>query len=368
MVSIRRASARLTQLAVCGIFRAADPLNDYLSNALSRLPGVGPTDNDANDAMADMFCPEDATDVPTITFPSPPFTGGQCPVEYTVRVVNDRFINGSLAQEGEEIIAPFGVLGPITSIAFNASSSKVKINYGGGLSTEIPTGSQPGGTSRTNLRGITVTRRDGQADTCGSLPAPGRPNFTTNIIYDNSNGVEINAPVTVSFQVPIIGVNGNLSIPLSIVGPSINLSPTFNFSTGDVTFGLDLGDRTGEGCDPPFDPPDVPEAPGEPAGEPQRFFRAMIVVSTGDLENSIATTLPAGNGVNLYGPRLGTLSIRVRIGKTFAFLPDISIKHVRQLVIIPENFVGNGYAAHPIPGVNFELFPVYLRNYNAPDQ
>jgi hypothetical protein len=60
--------------------------------------------------------------------------------------------------------------------------------------------------------------------------------------------------------------------------------------------------------------------------------------------------------------------MRIRIGAENAWLPDISIKHTRQLVIVPENFVANGYAAQPIAGVSFALYPVYLKNYNAPDQ
>lgn len=389
MATLRGASRKLTQAAICGLLRAGDVPADFFNKSISKLPGFGPYDPGINDAFKDMVCPEVPEPPPNINFPAPQFAGGQCPVQYDVTfdVVceNTSFSTGEVQFEytcrvGRRLTGPIGnVILPGTlsgGLSFNQTPEVLITHNGGqviGLSGSV-LGTPPSRNNGNNqavgpIVMSSIVRVDGLPDNCGSLPTPpGDPSYSTNLPYTDSDGIERNPPVTVVYLPPLIGGNGSLSFPIRIDGPNFSLNPAFDFGTGDTNFNLPLGDGDGGCCEPGTEPPPnlpPPEAGEEP--EETRYFRALVVVSTGQTETTTATEISAGQGVSLFIPRLGTVSIRVRVGKgQFAFLPDIAIKHKRQLVVIPENFVGNGYAAQPIPGVSFELFPLYLKNYNDP--
>lgn len=198
-----------------------------------------------------------------------PFSGGQCPVNYTVEVrgtVNVRDCGtGNITFTGQGFNASAGIRGPISGLrlvgtgggACGPTGSEVRGTNGLGQPFSFP---GLNGTSASNTvfyTGVTFTllRDDGQQDTCGDPPPevtqpqpepdPTPPPFRFNPIP----GIDIPIDVT-------IAPDGKIGI---------------NFGVGDVTIDpfadrTDGGGDDGGGGGPPTPPPGDVGAPGTPVG------------------------------------------------------------------------------------------------------
>lgn len=222
------------------------------------------------------FCPEN----PPPPEP-PPFTGGQCPTNYTVRNrCNLVYRQGSFDAPPFNAVVEYifyNVPGPITTTYYGFPPSST---FGGNstpkimgddyiiISSEVPGGNYIAysyNTVETNSI-INVVRSDGLPDNCGSLPtsyptsnppAPGDekydvditnptggPSFTLPLIW---NDVDFNFPITFKVE-----NNPEINIEVNFDGTDINFGPSPTSPDGTPKF-------VGPGSNPVYSPSDNPE-------------------------------------------------------------------------------------------------------------
>lgn len=206
----------------------------------------------------DMMCQDPADDPPG---PEVPFTGGQCPVRYTV-VVNFSAAGGAPGLPPANFNVTLRPYGPIRGLRITA-------NGGGGKSLDligaeffdpniqavynVTTWTDSAYSGETGTI-VSLTREDGQPDECGDpppewpdvMPEPGDLTFVTNI---NIDGVDVSVPVII----PTINFN-----------PNFNFQPQFTVDIGGVRVTIDLG-----GIDFSFDPTiNLPRIPSGPDPRP----------------------------------------------------------------------------------------------------
>ena len=127
-----------------------------------------------------LFAPKPTTLSPTYV---PPFTGGQCPVNYDVTYQIYRTdLEGNEYTAGASTLQFLGAIGNIRVVkgAMTSSNGLVSISFsletGAGLRGLSATNSTTG-TGISNGRGVvlSVSRSDGQPDNCGNLGNPNPP-------------------------------------------------------------------------------------------------------------------------------------------------------------------------------------------------
>ena len=243
---------------------AADFLCDAYATAADAIIG-GPLDNPGArfaDGLARRICAPRNKLPPNP--PAPPFTGGQCPVDYLVTSAAQ--VNGSLVSQTTFTVR--GPVGPIYTLSQSGSPDfKVTGFYSrdsnGGLvrndkrSQEAQSFAEQGVTTVI----LNVVRSDSQPDNCGN---PG-PTYTGKI------------PTIPSLRDtrpwPIPGVNIPVDIEITPVKfePGINIKPEFNINVGGVQVKFDItGAKINIG--PQFNfPPQLPpgQDPRVPAPTPE---------------------------------------------------------------------------------------------------
>lgn len=250
---VLRNNANAAAELVCGI---------YEQYPTGILPSIGSTPiSELTDAMLRNLCR------PRGQLPAPrqvPFSGGQCPcVNYNVdySLTNS---NGVTFSSGTTMI------GPVTSVAieqtgFNGSGEvQVGVRTRGGsaacggprVSTDLA-----GSTPPLTINSISVTRQDGQPDSCGS-PAPqytepaSQTNFNTTV---NISAGGVTVPVSVTF-IP------TLFAPVNIFRPELNVDVggiNVNFQLDGVRFSPTVNINS------PITLPRVDPRPLPPAGRNQ---------------------------------------------------------------------------------------------------
>lgn len=188
---------------------------------------------------------------------APPFRGGQCPVNYTVRADRYSLLTGALSQAGQVLTG--SILGPLSFAANPSSPPPGGCPVGGG---EYDPGSRIVGAGGVILslsgsgcssfhpqfRNVQVTRNTAGADNCGTLPPDivgPRPDPTPT------------GPGPIRFN-PGPSVDVDISVEVNIDG-----TLTINVGTGPVTIDPFADPApTGGGGGDPGDPTD----PGSPGG------------------------------------------------------------------------------------------------------
>lgn len=302
---------------------------------------------------AGYFC-----NTPPVPLPAVNFTGGQCLTEYNVQGTVDRYINGNLAQQDQVYQVGYGLAGPIQSVGYNQRGDKILVIHGGGIQTEIPSGTQAGGTSLQGLRNVLVTRRDGGLDNCGDPTADVEPmspadrEITINVGGDNAQLAVGNG---------ILQVNGDVTAPIRINSPNFDFTGELVLNKGDINLnfgGVDprvpcVPDEPGTDLPPPDDtepPPDNPEENGNMIG--------VIVVTQSIDASAQVTRVPQGDNPDIIVPKLGYVSFRIRVGDTYAWTEDIPIKVERQYVHVPGGVSAVAVAGTPRMGVTWVITPV----------
>lgn len=323
--------------------------------------------------------------------PQPPFTGGQCPVFYRVRLNINAKDNQGNDDPNVSYYNPYEkvVLGAITSIGVEQSGNQKTV-----IVRAQPTPAAPGGVtaySTFNMSFYTsvtatvhsIVRVDNQPDNCGDPPpnpVPPPDNSTTQIdvTYNDNDGVEINVPVFAVFAPVFIDVNAELNIPIRLsFSPSFNASfnASFNFSTGDVNFNFSNTNVSGggntanptpdcfsdDGNDPGV-PDDVPTPTEPPPSEPpedetQGVLRGVIVTSTYVADP--ITEIFQDENPNIFIPRLGNVQFLFRIGNKLAWSADIPVRNKRQFIPCPWDGGAIDVKGTPVQNVEFSLTKVY---------
>lgn len=261
-------SSLISQLAdaaaeqICGLYGKSP------SSIVRTIPfGSGTIDN-SRPILSDLC--ENIAPLPPL--PAPPFSGGQCPVAYDVNVaVSAHVINNGQTQPANSSASTICV-GPVTSvftrdvgqavssgdpsgrlvqiIAFCQGSNN-PISFPGtppGQQAALVGGSQP---FAYDSHTVSVVRRDGQPDSCGSLPPDYPPPSATVDDLDgttviNLPGSNVTVPVRVvptfaptanifkpEFNVNVGGINVNISAGGFTFSPTVQIQPNVNFPVND---------------------------------------------------------------------------------------------------------------------------------------
>lgn len=171
-----------------------------------------------------------------------PFSGGQCPVLYTVitsatATVRNLNTNQTFDVQYEptnngNLLGPLGpVSEEVVNVPINSQTLVVGMQTANGGVTLGQFATQNDRRIESFDVTYTVTRQDGQPDTCGNPPAVGVPG--TAPVYnfgDTYIDGDTNIPVTINL--PDINLDGTLNIPINVGGIQINF-PGWDASESD---------------------------------------------------------------------------------------------------------------------------------------
>lgn len=295
---------------------------------------------------------------------TPAFTGGQCPVPYSVSISWTRELSVVQPPDGTLLdprTATVTVAGAIEGLRVNnqPNIAQLFLKHAGTETTIDSFGVTPAGDSRIINATITsVTRPDGLPDNCGNPPVtppvytPGSNSYTTNVTYNDNEGTEITIPVVIALGYATFNANAEVTIPVNLdfeLNPELNFNAEFNFNTGEVTPDIrnpsaprppSCTDPNGFEPDPtiPSPPPEIPDAespdtPPDAPTERETIINACIVTvaAPGDNESVI---FQDGNP-DIYVPALGYVQFKIRVGSTSAWTGDIPVKCKRQFIVCP---------------------------------
>lgn len=332
-----------------------------------------------------------ACDLPPPSTTAPPFTGGQCVIDYRVDIAFEYSINANASSPTYTPGTDFKnfVPGPITGIRVvttgGGTGKQIVADRNGGTTSFFGVSGSAGSVDIRNARITSVTPNSGGTpDNCGNPPAvrppytPGDNTVGDTITYVNSNNTTVNVPVVVAFGYAQINANAQITIPFTLnatLNAPVNVSGEINLSTGDINFGGGNPGSTSGGCrESPdnFKPDDtLPEPPsGIGTGDPdppidpekpqlRKQIRGAIVTTT-TVPPGI-TVIPQGDNPDVYAPDVGVVSFLVSVGGERAWTEDIRIKNQRQFV--PLAWDGGAVQVRGTPriGGEFIVTPVYVK-------
>jgi hypothetical protein len=279
----------------------------------------------------------------------PPYTGGQCAVQYLVKTSGQR--KDGLSPWTDVEVA---VIGPLGEIAFSKPGDGfgVFIRNGAGNLQAISPYTTPFNEVILTA-GPTVRRPNNAPDTCGDPPPVFKPsggptyNFGDNVSVTNNDGSVTN----VSVGAPSVSLNGELNIPVNVGGVSVNLgggSPEVGPAATKPTQAkppIDGGDNDENGGD--FPPED---------GTFEYIGAIVEILSTPAGEGSIVGTFPN----TIYPRTVGNARLKLAVGGQ-DFLPvNHQIREDILTLIRPEEGikVKGCIVQFPEPGFTYQVTPL----------
>lgn len=206
--------------AVGSVFCAGARGSDWVAGLLSGTPLNNSGIQEAVDRYRAFACGEDVPNDPLDTGSPPSFSGGQCPVSYSVTILADQFFrsDGSYRNTSSNTAVRVGAIGePYLTSENGFSDVAVKIpEQDGSVVGSVLTLGASVQASRFfgNVRISSITRVDGLPDDCGDLP-PSRPEpieeyeELVDITYDDPLGNSVSIPgVPLKFFKPCINLDG----------------------------------------------------------------------------------------------------------------------------------------------------------------
>lgn len=308
-------------------------------------------------------------DVPATPYPPAetiPFAGGQC-VGTVYALTVDVIRNGIPTTFTNTVIGPIGTPryevdgGRHRGRWYDPSGENVIWTFDS-ISTGFP---QP------SIESFGINSVVSGPDDCGDLPPtpspppdPGSNIFTPDVEYDPGTGPVV-LPTTVTFALPIVNINGNLTVPFTIDGLTFALDGELSVTTGDINFNFGGGTSVSDLCCL-ADIVDeiIPDLPTDDPPENDEFYPRIVavVVTTTAIDSDIrASTIGQENGPDFYHARLGNIHFNVgRRGKRI-WTQDIPVRNARQLIVCPVDYGAASVVGDPIQGVTWTLTPLYRR-------
>lgn len=338
---------------------------------------------------AARFLHNQVCNTPPPAEPDPPFSGGQCAVQYDVTVQITR-ASGTI--QNPFTVGTVRVNGPVGSAGFLSGAGNSTLVF---VNASPVGGSPPGrysvGSVATNFGGgenvnaayiINIVRVDGQPDNCGDPPpvippyTPGSNSVTNNVNYTDEGGNNITIPVVVAFGYAKVDVNGTLNIPFTLnldITPTANITGNFNLNTGDVTYNAGNPALPPANCggnsddfspDPDNPPPNSPDNPDEPDPNPdpdKPQTRKLLVgcLVTVSQASGDCTTLFQGQNPDVFIPDTGLVSFKVSVGGFVGWTEDIRVKNARQFIPCPWRGGAIDVSGTPRNGTVMTVTPVY---------
>lgn len=321
----------------------------------------------------------------------PPFTGGQCPVTYTVTTTYTRTVSG--APQAPQQNTFFNIPGTIkgTESFTEGTTVGVRLVFG------IP--GNPSGTAKSNIVSISnavpnniaiassgivsVVRTDGLPDNCGDPPGiEVEPNpdplvDDPDITYDNDEGDEVTNNFTLVFSPAFLNVFNEVTIPVNIVNnddDNFVINANLNLINGDVNFyggnpsyppGSNRPPKDGfkPANDLPDTPPDLPDLlpppfPVDNNPEAVEIIAACVVTVT-DINPNISAIFQ-GDNPTIFAPNLGYINFAIPVGDSIAWTSDIAVKNQRNFIVCEWEAGAIDVSGTPRPGVEWEITPIYL--------
>jgi len=304
----------------------------------------------------------------------PPFTGGQCPgVNYVarVRVTNPGPLGNCQESVFDTALNGIGP-GPISGTQVNTTPNpdgRVTYRFGfvgpGGFSEFTQTTVTPS-CGEASFGVLTVQRADGQPDTCGN-PTPSTPPFppdgdtvSIDITYVNNEGDNVTELGDLVIFAPVVIAPVTVVAPVRIDLPDVSfngnivLSPDFSVELQPPSFRRGPGDTD---APPPPENPDT--SPATPQDDSSRRIVGAIATVTSDPSDGLATEVASADGPDLFVPRMGTLSFRIRAAESLSWTAPFDIKTTRQFIPAPENVQALDAVASPNPNYSIAVTLVY---------
>ena len=315
--------------------------------------------------------------------PPPPFTGGQCPVAYTVTYTTEvrtstlstcgNFFNPQprtgLIPSGA-VLGPIGplreVITPITpnstrdsrqSIEVTTGSGLRRVNLGGDAFRDFAASCGPS----YRISNFAVARVDGLPDDCGSLPPvfppPAPIEIDIDVIYNIDDGTEVTVTIPFIYAPITTDINGFFRIPFTFefgdidFSGNVRLEPNFN-----VTINPPTGPR---GIDSPLT--DLPGPEDEIPVEPSTFAERIVgvVVQSRLVGEQQLTTIATTDIPQILAPRCGSVKFGYLISDRSFWSPDIDIKDLNCFIPCPFSQGADTVAASPAPGVVLNYVPIF---------
>lgn len=321
--------------------------------------------------------------------PLPPtFTGGQCPINYTVNVQWNRkaVVAFQCVDSGTEFGQQFFVLGPITglTVEYSDGAAGLYITHGAGGTQRrqvyLYSGTNDCPAQFTSYSITSVVPPPGTPDTCGDPPPiipPPVNNYNDidfNFDYTNNEGDNINIGGNFIFAPVRINLDGELTVPvrLDFSGGTLQLGGDLNLNNGDLNlnFGNPNYNRNGkpnpDGFKPdpslppmPDDIPDDVPNPPDDSTEPEttRLLRACIV-TTSIVPPSVSKIIQNSNP-DILAPNLGYVAFAINVNGKIAWTSDIPVKNQRNFIEVPWEGGAVEVRGTPRPGVAWTITPVY---------
>lgn len=321
---------------------------------------------------------------------NPPFTGGQCPTLYAVRV------DGVVNRPPPLTPLPFdftigNVLGAITvarvttrgdDIVFEVLAQPNVPNPDGDYTEVLFANAVPNGFTVASWFLTGPNRQDGLPDDCGNplppVPTPPQPSDPIEVPVEwtdeDDNVLSITIPVI--FAPVRVDIDGTLNVPFKFdIDPTfnVNFNGTININTGDINFNFGNQntppskypgqDDYQSPDDVPDYPPDVPNGvapipPAPPEDETTSVIRAVIVTVTDYASN--ATIIDQAENPDIYAPNLGFVQFAISVKNAVAWTSDIPVKNFRNFIPCPWEGGALEVRGTPRPGVTWTLSPVRI--------
>jgi len=315
---------------------------------------------------------------------NPPFSGGQCPVEYDVTLFKDAVLGDGSPKPGYPDTITVRGLGPVLGFSITQDPGFPEFIY-----VNFSDGNDYAGNLNlpderfVNCAITNVVRVDGLPDNCGDplppIPSPPQPSEPIDlpIDYTDPDGDDFSLTLPIIFAPIRVNLSGELVVPFRLViDPTYNVSfnGEVNINTGDIGINFKNVNLPPEGLPnqddydspddiPPY-PPSVPNSiipvpPAPDEDDTPEIIRACIVTVTAYYSN--ATRIFQDENPDIYAPNLGFINFGISINNAIAWTSDIPVKNFRNFIEC--SWEGGAIAVRgtPRPGVTWTITPVRLR-------
>ena len=278
-----------------------------------------------------------------------PIPGGQCEAEYRVlfrwrRILSDGSLSGYSSQQ-RDLYGPISIARFIDNGPDVAAETEVKgLNQDGSEYYRKQTIASS--LSKVQTDPITIVRRDGQPDDCGTS-ADSRPRYEGPVLYPDG----VSRPTTIIINNPQDNKGGRgLTIPFAWISPELNLNgkATIN-AEGNLEIDTNGGDDSNFSVDPNSpQPAPGPDSPPNPEG--YREMRGVVVVTTKLAEATTTTEYGNGDSPNLYLPRCASLLFAVNVIGKGNWTQPVDVETLRQWVPVLGDLPAYLAVAKPMNG------------------
>lgn len=352
----------------CNVLSVAEGYFDFGDSAREAVgfpEPIATVPRGALNGLTSLFCDRIPSPIPD--GPPPPFTGGQCPTNYTVEVEYTGIFGGS-PEGGIATATPeLGPIGQAYAVLPAAGGLEIYLPTGAGDVLMVGRGGFPGAWVNPEILNQSVVRIDGLPDDCGDPPpgsTPDPPPGTDTPIPDDivvgPPGSEVVIPITIVFSGPLVNVNGDFTIGFNIENPEFSIFGDINLTTGDINFNFGGRNPDNEKCclPPDVDDDDTDEEGEEEDDETKNNIVGVLV--NGTVDNSVikATFVGQENGPDFYQPRIANIYFLLRLKGQIFWTEPISAKHPNQYIQCPVDFGAIRVVASPVEGVSIRLTPI----------